>query len=88
MFLLRYIYRKFLEHYFNRDILKWSDKNSYYIYLVHQLIILGSFSICLLLQSTIVAIALTLFVIIINSIMLRKLSERVKIFIASYTNFC
>lgn len=79
---LRYIYDKMpngsAEHY----ILRWSDKYSYYIYLVHQMFILGCFSLCSVIDSPIIAVPISLGVIAIAGITLNKLTEKI------LTRFC
>ena len=77
VFLLRYIYNKIPIHSENHSILKWSDKYSYYIYLVHQMFILGCFSLCSLIHTPVMAVVITLIVIIFAGILLNKLTEKI-----------
>lgn len=73
--IFRYIYFKFFK---NNNIisrmLRCSDKYSYYIYLVHQIFILGTFSICGIIENKILAIFLTLTVILLLSVLIQRIS--------------
>ena len=75
--LLRYIYNKVTNGSVEHCILRWSDKYSYYIYLVHQLFILGCFSLCTAIETPIIAIPVSIGVIVLSGIILNKLTEKV-----------
>ncbi len=73
--LFRYIYFKlFKNNHIISCMLRGSDKYSYYIYLVHQIFILGTFSVCGIIENKILAIILTLIVVLLFSILLQRIS--------------
>lgn len=75
--LLRYIYNKVTNSSGEHYILRWSDKYSYYIYLVHQLFILGCFSLCTVIDTPVIAVPVSMCVIVLVGIILNKLTEKI-----------
>lgn len=86
VFLLRLVYIKNPIHSENHSILKWSDKYSYYIYLVHQIFILGCFSICALIHIPVLAIVVSVFVIIAAGMLLNILTEKIMMIFKAMKN--
>ena len=73
-----FLYKVFDKYKLNKNvILTFSDKYSYYIYLVHQIFILKSLSVLFLTKYLIVNILLILLLSIVSAIIIKKLSDMV-----------
>jgi len=60
----------------NYTLLEVSDKYSYYIYLTHQIYILGGFSVCAIVKNKIIAILIALVLIVGSAKILYEISNR------------
>ena len=68
----------------NNIVLSFSDKYSYYIYLVHQIFILNSFSVLFLTKYLVINIILILVLSILSAIIIKKLSD-ILLYILDYS---
>lgn len=77
--ILRGFYKSVLKNWLPLNaVLKLSDQYSYYIYLVHQLFILGSFSIASYCSHWLTAVCITAPVILVFSIVLKIVSDSLR----------
>ena len=58
-----------------KSVLEWSDKFSYDIYLVHNLYILGSYSVLSVFNNPVLAVAIACVLIVFSGILLNKVSN-------------